>query len=222
MDRLDSWPFGAIGRVMALSVLATGVQAAPAAPRAMIYVALVTPADEHAKAALLDWGAAFKFGLDPLIAEIAAANASLAPPQIVLTPVSDAPSVATLRHLAEEGNAVQVSSAISRWSQTYSIISMTIYLGALKGTLASPVLSLHQKVLADNFRTDQDALALATLYAFGNEALLRDPAGNRHVACGFFARARLIGRGVGAGVPEVAPLRAAVNQALADNRCGPR
>ena len=221
MKRFAPRRAGLLRTLAASGALILGARGALAAPRAMIYVALVTPADERAKSALLDWGGAFKFGLDPLIAEIAAANTSLAPPQIVLTSVSDPPSVATLKHLADEGNAVQVSSAISRWSQSSGVISMTIYLGALKGTLASPIVILQQKIVADDFRTDQDALALATLYAFGNEALLRDPVGNRAAACGFFARARLIGRGVGARVPEIAPLRTAVSQALLDHRCGP-
>ena len=195
---------------------------AQTAPRAMIYVALVTPADVRAKDALLDWGTAFKFGLDPLITEIAAAKPGSVAPQINLVSVNQAPSVAMLRALSDEGQAVQVSSAISQWSSSYSTISMTIYLGALKGGLVSPVLMLRQKVVADSFRADQDALALVALYAWGNEALRSNPVRNRVLACGFFGRARLIGVSIAATVPEVASVRQAIDKGLGDNKCGPR
>jgi hypothetical protein len=202
-----------------LAALAVGAPTgAAAAPRAMIYVAMVTPADERAKTALLDWGSAFKFGLDPLITELSASDPAAVAPQIVLAPVSQAPSLATLKSLSDEGQAVEVSSAISQWTSTYSLISLTVYLGPLKGSLASPVLTLRQKVLAGRYQVDRDALALIALYAWGQASLGASPAANRTAACGYFARARLIGRQIAPAVPEVAPVLRATEQGLAQCR----
>jgi hypothetical protein len=88
-----------------------------------------------------------------------------------------------------------------------------LYLGALKGDLASPLVPIKQPITPENFQKASDYIVMTSLYALAVDAGSQKP-----VACALLQRANVIGKTIPAAL-DMANVRGAVAKRLAAAKC---
>lgn len=88
-----------------------------------------------------------------------------------------------------------------------------LYLGALKGDLASPMVPIKQPITPENFQKASDYIVMTSLYALAVDAGPQKP-----VACALLQRANTIARTIPAGI-DMANVKGAVARRLSALKC---
>lgn len=88
-----------------------------------------------------------------------------------------------------------------------------VFLGGLKGDLASPLVPISQPITPESYRKASDYILMTSLYA-----LSIDAGGRKPVACALLRQANLLGRGIAAAI-DPAKVKDAVARRLQRTGC---
>lgn len=130
------------------------------------------------------------------------------------------PNLDIMRRRWREVGALQVIGPVSVQDHGATLISSTIFLGDLQGTLPSDFLDVRQRVITSDYKVTRDSIALVTLYALAMDAerLKRQAA----ITCGLLSEARTIAADLNLKKLKLEPLGTAINTSLKNNACGAR
>lgn len=205
---------------VALLVAVAPAAAQQSQARLTIWMALVTSPDPNAANGLKQWHQLLSNSLPAVVRRTVGTASFLDRLQIESSDVPNPPNDATLRTRWDERQALQAMSAVSSFDSKATIIDSRIYLGALKGDLQSDWLQIKQRVVTSEFSVAGDSIALVILYALAMDAKRQNR--GAAIVCGFLTEARSILGELARAKSEPQEMRAAIDQSLRGNSCGPR
>ena len=177
-----------MARPLALMLAAVlGVTAAAPAtaapPRLEVYLGQVTAPDPQAQIGLQEWSQAFQQRIQIILYDAASSYYPGQPSRVVSVALPRSPDPAGLPQFWNDQQAIYIASAIASSQGGVTIIDSTVFLGAFKGSLPSPLLSLHQQVQRRDYVASQAALEAVTLFGLANQALAQ---GRPAAGCALF------------------------------------